>query len=66
MKRKNPLLGVTLSTLLAAYLHVGLTHSAEAKNEKAPEFALITFDKKEIKLSDFQGRPVVLKFMASW
>ena len=45
------------------YLPIAL---AEAKKKKAPEFSLKSFDNKEIKLSDFQGKPVVLKFMASW
>lgn len=67
MKRKDFLIGATLSAaLLASYSHGGLAHSAEAKKEKAPEFALKTFDKGEIKLAGLQGKAVVLKFMASW
>jgi peroxiredoxin len=65
MKAKIFLLRVTLSVaFLASQAVVGLT--AEAKEEKAPEFVLTTFDNKNISLSDFQGRPVVLKFIASW
>ena len=64
MKAKTFLLCVTLSGgFLASQAVVGLT--AEATKEKAPEFVLTTFDKKNISLSDFQGRPVVLKFIAS-
>lgn len=67
MRGKHFLLGTTLcAAVLVSYLHAGLAHSAEAKKEKAPEFALKTFDKGEIKLAGLQGKAVVLKFMASW
>ncbi|MGH7771720.1 MAG: peroxiredoxin family protein [Candidatus Binatia bacterium] len=67
MKGKHFLLGGTLSAaLLISYLHAGLVESAEVKKDKAPEFALKTFDKGEIKLAGLQGKAVVLKFMASW
>jgi hypothetical protein len=65
MKIKTFLLRVTLFvTLLASQTVIGL--AAEAKKEKAPEFVLTTFDNEKISLPDFQGRPVVLKFIASW
>lgn len=32
----------------------------------APEFALRTFDGREVKLSGFKGQPVVVNFWASW
>jgi cytochrome c biogenesis protein CcmG, thiol:disulfide interchange protein DsbE len=59
------LLHVTLClAFLTSQVSVGV--AAEAKKEKAPEFVLTTFDKKRISLSDFRGRPVVLKLIASW
>jgi AhpC/TSA family len=59
------LLHVTLClAFLTSQVSVGV--AAEAKKEKAPEFVLTTFDKKSISLSDFRGRAVVLKFIASW
>jgi cytochrome oxidase Cu insertion factor (SCO1/SenC/PrrC family) len=65
MKAKTFLLRLTLFVpFLAFQAVVGLT--AEAKKEKAPEFVLTTFDNKKISLSDFQGRPILLKFIASW
>jgi cytochrome c biogenesis protein CcmG/thiol:disulfide interchange protein DsbE len=33
---------------------------------RAPSFELETFDGKKVKLSDLQGKPVVLNFWASW
>lgn len=65
MKRKYFPIALA-AAFLAFYFDVGFTYSAEAKKKKAPEFSLKSFDNKEIKLSDFQGKPVVLKFMASW
>lgn len=32
----------------------------------APDFTLPTLDKKEISLSDYRGRPVILNFWATW
>ena len=32
----------------------------------APDFTLNTIDNKEISLSDYRGRPVILNFWASW
>ena len=67
MTRKHVPLGAMLpAAVLALCLHAGLVLSADAKKETAPEFTLKTFDKGEIRLADLQGRPVVLKFMASW
>ena len=34
--------------------------------EPAPDFSLTTLDGKELRLSDFEGTPVVLNFWASW
>jgi hypothetical protein len=65
MKAKMFLLRVTLSVaFLTSQAVVALT--AEAKKEKAPEFVLTTFNNENISFSEFQGRPVVLKFIASW
>jgi cytochrome oxidase Cu insertion factor (SCO1/SenC/PrrC family) len=41
-------------------------HSAEMKRDKAPSFSFRSFDGKEIKLSHFKGKPILLKFIASW
>jgi peroxiredoxin len=33
---------------------------------KAPDFTVLDYDGKEVKLSDFIGTPIVLNFWASW
>lgn len=33
---------------------------------KAPDFTVTDYDGKQIKLSDFQGKPVFINFWASW
>ena len=65
MKAKTLLLRVTLSVpFIASQAVVSLT--AEAKKEKAPKFVLTSLDNKKINLFDFRGRPILLKFIASW
>ena len=65
MKAKTFLLRLIFFVpFLASQAVVGLT--AEPKKEKAPEFVLTTLDSKKISLSDFQGKPILLKFIASW
>ena len=43
-----------------------LCFSAISQNIKAPDFKLNTIDGKEIKLSDFKGKKVILNFWATW
>lgn len=40
--------------------------TAEPERMKAPDFTVQDMDGKEVKLSDFIGRPVVINFWASW
>jgi len=40
--------------------------SVQPIGEPAPDFRLKTTDGREIKLSDYRGRPVVVSFWASW
>lgn len=42
------------------------TPSPGQKGQKAPDFKLKTLDNKEVSLSDFKGKPVVINFWASW
>lgn len=55
-------LGVAMAT------GVGSTPTGEvpSKFAVAPDFTLPTFDGRTIRLSDFDGRPVLLFFWASW
>lgn len=36
------------------------------KGSKAPDFKLTTLDNKEVKLSDYKGKKVILNFWATW
>ncbi|PFG04688.1 redoxin domain-containing protein [Bacillus sp. es.034] len=36
------------------------------KGDRAPDFTLTTLDGKEVKLSDYQGKKVILNFWATW
>ena len=40
----------------------------EFENEriKAPDFTVLDYEGNEVKLSDFEGKPVVLNFWATW
>ena len=40
--------------------------TAEPERVKAPDFTVQDMDGKQVKLSDFIGRPVVINFWASW
>lgn len=42
------------------------TDEGLAKGEKAPDFQLTTLDGDEVKLSDYQGKKVLLNFWATW
>ncbi len=62
-----------LSIALLALLAYGLTQANQVhtiptvlKGEKATVFTLTTLDKQKISLSQFQGKPVILNFWASW
>lgn len=44
----------------------GHSRNAGLIGQAAPAFTLTTLDGKSVSLSDYQGRPVVLNFWASW
>lgn len=53
-----------LILVLAAFLGTGL--SQEKEDSPAPDFQGMTINGKEIKLSDYKGKVVLLDFWASW
>jgi thiol-disulfide isomerase/thioredoxin len=56
--------GVLIAAMVAL---VGCTSSSGSASPKvAPYFAGTTLDGKLVSLSDYQGKPLVLVFMASW
>ena len=42
------------------------TQATESANDLTPEFTVYDLDGKEVHLSDFFGKPIVLNFWASW
>jgi peroxiredoxin len=48
--------------IAAAFLAAGIAHSAPAVGQKAPAFSLTDTAGKTVKLSDFQGKHVVLEW----
>jgi thiol-disulfide isomerase/thioredoxin len=42
------------------------TASTEAPDYSAPDFTVVDWDGNERKLSEFEGKPVILNFWASW
>lgn len=62
MRRSSSLFGVLFAVLFAAACSRGLPPEFPA-----PDFSLEDlFTGEEIRLADYQGRPVLLYFFASW
>ena len=47
-------------------LQKDIADQSDAKNTSAPDFTVFDNQGREVKLSDFKGKPVVLNFWASW
>lgn len=72
---RNPLALVAAAVIVAAMLYVGFhaarrsapSHSSFAgKSSVAPDFTLESLDGKNMRLSDFRGKAVLLNFWATW
>lgn len=59
---------VLIAVAFVGLLAYGLAQSGDQRVEsgKAPDFTLKTFDGQTIKLSELEGRPVVVNFWATW
>ena len=42
------------------------TEKNESQTVAAPDFTMLNYDEKSVKLSDYFGKPIVLNFWASW
>jgi peroxiredoxin len=53
---------ITMPIAIAAFLIAPILFAADEKPAKAPDFALKNYDGKEVKLSDYKGKIVVLEW----
>jgi cytochrome c biogenesis protein CcmG/thiol:disulfide interchange protein DsbE len=67
---KNPKQAILAAICIINILMVGCGLSGNSStptvNEPAPDFKLTTLGGKEVKLSQFRGRPVLINFWATW
>ena len=75
--KRNPLVPVVVAAIIAAMLFAGVhaarknraaggSVSADFRGRPAPDFELQSLDGKNMKLSDFRGKAVLLNFWATW
>lgn len=56
----------TLALVWLVWMAVQSLRGGVALPAQAPDFAAVTLDGKQVQLSQFRGKPVVLYFFASW
>ena len=74
--KRNPLVLVVIAVIVGAMLYVGIhasrknraagSVSGQLRGQVAPGFELKSLDGRNVKLSDFRGKAVLLNFWATW
>ncbi len=76
MKRNNLVLVIVIAVVIGMIVFAGRMHKKSAAvsgtlqgnavGAMAPDFKLTTLDGKQVKLSDYRGKAVLLNFWATW
>jgi peroxiredoxin len=66
LKRSTTAIILAIVVLIAAGCGTSGDGAGNSPGNKAPDFTLRTIDGDKISLSDFNGRPVMLNFWATW
>jgi peroxiredoxin len=70
--KRNPLALVVVALVVASMLYIGVRRSRRpgalrlTQSTPAPDFTLESLDGKNMRLSDFRGKAVLLNFWATW